>query len=185
MPASSPVTPAPGQLEFVRAFVNTLDIEAGTDQLHDLTTWRTWADKHNVDAHASREDLQFARHLRESLRAGMLANHDRLPVPDSTVDALNEAADRANAGVRFTPDGAQVQASGTGMNAVFGLLVSVLSTAMNDGTWARLKTCAADDCQWAFYDSSRSRTGQWCSMSICGNRAKQARWRQQTAGAGK
>ncbi|GGF01681.1 hypothetical protein GCM10011313_26000 [Mycetocola zhadangensis] len=167
----------------MRAFVNTLDIEAGTDQLQDLASWRTWADKHNIDGHASREELQFARRLRESLRDGMLANHDRLPLPGATVDALNEAADRANAGVRFAPDGARVLTSGTGMNAVLGRLVSVLSAAMNDGTWTRLKACAADDCRWAFYDSSRSRTGQWCSMSICGNRAKQARWRQQSGGS--
>lgn len=181
MPNSSPVTPAPGALEFVRAFVNTLDIEAGTDQLQNVATWRAWATTHQVDGRASADDLRFARHLRESLREGMLANHDRMPLPAATVDALNEAADRAKAGVRFTQDGAQVHASATGMNAVFGRLVSILSSSMNDGSWARLKACAADDCQWGFYDSSRSRTGQWCSMSICGNRAKQARWRQQGA----
>lgn len=27
--------------------------------------------------------------------------------------------------------------------------------------------------QWAFYGNSRARTGKWCSMKVCGNRAKQ------------
>ncbi|WP_221891064.1 CGNR zinc finger domain-containing protein [Microbispora sp. KK1-11] len=52
-----------------------------------------------------------------------------------------------------------------------------MAAALADGTWARLKVCVNDDCQWAFYDNSRSRTGRWCSMRLCGNRAKQARWR--------
>ncbi|MER7367820.1 CGNR zinc finger domain-containing protein [Nonomuraea wenchangensis] len=34
-----------------------------------------------------------------------------------------------------------------------------------------------DRCQWAFYDHSRSRTGRWCSMRVCGHRVEQARWR--------
>ncbi|WP_245775276.1 CGNR zinc finger domain-containing protein [Nonomuraea wenchangensis] len=34
-----------------------------------------------------------------------------------------------------------------------------------------------DRCQWAFYDHSRSRTGRWCSMRVCGNRVEQARRR--------
>jgi predicted RNA-binding Zn ribbon-like protein len=43
---------------------------------------------------------------------------------------------------------------------------------MRDGTWDRMKACRADDCEWAFYDSSRNRSGTWCSMEVCGNRAK-------------
>jgi hypothetical protein len=37
--------------------------------------------------------------------------------------------------------------------------------------WQRLRLCAATDCRFAFYDASRNRTGIWCSMSTCGNRA--------------
>ena len=45
------------------------------------------------------------------------------------------------------------------------------------GTWPRLKVCANDTCRWAFYDASRNRTGAWCSMAECGNRAKAQRFR--------
>ena len=44
--------------------------------------------------------------------------------------------------------------------------------AMIDGTWSRLKVCPGHDCGWAFYDGSRNQTGRWCSMSVCGGRAK-------------
>jgi len=56
-------------------------------------------------------------------------------------------------------------------------VLAIVTAAMTDGTWRRLKICANDRCQWAFYDESRARTGKWCSMQICGNRAKQQAWR--------
>jgi predicted RNA-binding Zn ribbon-like protein len=36
----------------------------------------------------------------------------------------------------------------------------------------RLKVCPADDCQSAFYDTSRNRSAVWCDMAVCGNRQK-------------
>jgi predicted RNA-binding Zn ribbon-like protein len=181
MTASSPVTPAPGELEFVRAFVNTLDIEKGTDRLGDPATSRAWARDHGADAPFSHADVEFARQLREALRAGMLANHDRAPMPAETSQALQDAAARAGVTPRFSSTGVTLASTARGPDAVLGRIVAAVAEALADGTWSRLKACAADDCRWGFYDSSRSRTGQWCSMSICGNRAKQARWREAAA----
>ena len=67
-----------------------------------------------------------------------------------------------------------------GIGVVYGRVIAAVAEAVADKTWDRLKACAADDCEWGFYDTSRSRTGQWCSMNICGNRAKQARWRNRS-----
>ena len=40
----------------------------------------------------------------------------------------------------------------------------------------RVGICADDrGCGWLFYDTSRNRTRQWCSMRGCGNRAKAKR----------
>ena len=180
MPASSPVTPAPSELEVVRAFVNTLDIESGVDRLHDPAAWASWAGEQGIDTRATAADLRFGRGLREALRTALLANHDRAPLPPETIEALDAAAHRSRLTVRFTSDGPTLRPTGTGVDAVYGRIVSAVAAALVDGTWPRLKACAADDCHWGFYDTSRSRTGQWCSMSICGNRAKQARWRDRT-----
>ncbi len=173
--------PAPGDLELVRVFVNSVDLETDVDRLVDPTSWRGWADEHGIDASASAEDLRAARHLRESLRAALLANHDRAPLPAETVTALDDAARRSRLTARFTAAGARLETQAQGMDAVLGRIVATVAVAMQDGSWSRLKACANDACQWAFYDTSRSRTGQWCSMRICGNRAKQNRWRQQNA----
>jgi predicted RNA-binding Zn ribbon-like protein len=177
MADSSPVQVAPGELEFVRAFVNTLDIETGVDQLRDPAGWRAWAGEHALGTRASTADLEQARGIREALREGLAANHDRSPLPPATVDALNAAAERARVTVRFDPSGATLRGADTGVEAALARLVAAVADSMSDGTWSRLKVCVNDECRWAFYDRSRSRTAQWCSMSICGNRAKQNRWR--------
>ncbi|MGB6456438.1 MAG: CGNR zinc finger domain-containing protein, partial [Streptosporangiaceae bacterium] len=63
------------------------------------------------------------------------------------------------------------------------LLLIAAESAMT-GTWGRLKVCSADDCRWAFYDRSPTRTGCWCSMSGCGSRAKSRAYRGRAARAG-
>ncbi|KAB8185186.1 hypothetical protein FH608_047730 [Nonomuraea phyllanthi] len=168
---------APGALELVRAFVNTRDIEAGTDLLADPGSCSEWSGRLGIQGTVDAEALAWAIDLRESLRQALLANHDRLPLPEATATALTEAARRSGTGVAFTPEGAVLVGPGDGMNALISRVVSATAAALADGTWARLKACVNDRCQWAFYDRSRSRTGRWCSMEICGNRAKQARWR--------
>jgi predicted RNA-binding Zn ribbon-like protein len=56
---------------------------------------------------------------------------------------------------------------------------------MSEGTWSRLKACLADTCQWAFYDQSKNRSAHWCSMAVCGNRAKARAYRNRHAKRGK
>jgi predicted RNA-binding Zn ribbon-like protein len=51
-------------------------------------------------------------------------------------------------------------------------LLAVVAEAMAEGTWTRLKACREPSCRSAYYDHSRNRRRTWCSMDICGNRAK-------------
>ncbi len=59
--------------------------------------------------------------------------------------------------------------------------VRIVFTAMTDGTWARLKTCRNERCQKAFYDTSKNRSGAWCSMAGCGSRFKARAYRHRRA----
>jgi predicted RNA-binding Zn ribbon-like protein len=59
-----------------------------------------------------------------------------------------------------------------GAGEAVGRLLTILYDAMRDGSWKRLKRCPGMGCPFTFYDSSRNRTATWCSMSVCGNRAK-------------
>ncbi|WP_232524336.1 CGNR zinc finger domain-containing protein [Nocardiopsis gilva] len=39
----------------------------------------------------------------------------------------------------------------------------------------RIRRCEGDHCVLYFFDTSRNGTRRWCSMAVCGNRAKAQR----------
>jgi len=49
---------------------------------------------------------------------------------------------------------------------------------------ARLKHCANPACSMVFHDVGKNNRRRWCTMSICGNRDKVARFRARHAGGG-
>jgi predicted RNA-binding Zn ribbon-like protein len=123
--------------------------------------------------------------LREGFRELLLTNNGAVP-GSRTIERLNTAAEDASLSIQFDRDGGATLApaeSGTG--AVIAPLVAIAYDAMVAGTWSRLKACHADDCQWAFYDHSKNRSGTWCSMRVCGNRAKVRAYRERRAATSK
>lgn len=56
--------------------------------------------------------------------------------------------------------------------------------AVGDDSWARLKVCSAEECAWAYFDTTKNRARAWCEWG-CGNRSKtrsyRARRRQDVA----
>jgi predicted RNA-binding Zn ribbon-like protein len=42
---------------------------------------------------------------------------------------------------------------------------------------ARLKQCPGHHCGWLFLDTTKNNKRRWCDMEVCGNRAKQKRYR--------
>ncbi|MFI9602594.1 CGNR zinc finger domain-containing protein [Streptomyces sp. NPDC052043] len=158
---------APGSLALVEALVNTLDIETGADSL-DTAEGR---ERLGVPE----AELPQARELRESLRAVLLA-HAGHP-PHRTVTPLGELL--AGAPLLVTVDARDGSASLA--PAADGPLLSRVAAAVAEalvaGTWTRLKACEAATCHWAFYDRSPGGRGRWCSMRVCGARAKMRRYR--------
>jgi predicted RNA-binding Zn ribbon-like protein len=83
------------------------------------------------------------------------------------------------AAFRFGADGAaRLEPLAGGVDGALGRLLARVAAAQDDGTWARLKVCPADDCQVAFYDTSRNRSAVWCDMAVCGNRQKVRSFRE-------
>lgn len=90
-----------------------------------------------------------------------------------TVEGLNALGDSGPIRVRFDGDGQSVlRPFAGGAGEAVARLLAVVHDSIRDGTWSRLKVCPADRCEAAFYDTSRNRSATWCSMAICGNRAK-------------
>ncbi|WBB67580.1 CGNR zinc finger domain-containing protein [Micromonospora sp. WMMD812] len=179
---------APDRLEPVRRFVNTLDIEAGTDAIENVAGLRTWLTEAGLwrgDGQVGDAELRRARGLREALRTAAAANHDKVALSPAVLAVLDDAAERAGILVSFTPERNWRQVAGaSGADGAMGDLLLRVTESMTTGTWPRLKVCASDACRWAFYDNSRAGTGKWCSMRLCGNRAKQEAWRDRRRTSG-
>lgn len=178
MPASATdieVSGAPGDLELVRRFVNTIDHETGAEDLPTPVALEGWLAERGLLASGARltdRDLARAVELREALREALLTNNDE-PLPPTTVKRLNDALTGVSLGVRVNDDCTiDLEPAGSGLDSAFARITAIIREAMLSGEWTRLKVCPADDCLWAFYDRSRNRSRTWCRMEECGNRAK-------------
>lgn len=173
---------APGDLERVRAFVNTRDLEAGTDELTSPEELAAWLRSHGLAdeaLRASARDLRRALEVREALRATMLSHTDGDDPPASAAQTLDEVAIRARLGLRFDGHGgAAIRPASTGVDGALGRLLALVHAAIADGTWDRLKACRDESCEWAFYDHTKNHSGIWCTMDVCGNRAKARTYRE-------
>ncbi len=167
--------PAPGRLSLIQDFVNTRDIEAGTDALQRPGELRTWLHGHGLTAPSrpSSGDLAFALQVREALRALLIANASGGDPDPAAVAALNDAAERCGLAPRLDAHGASVvTVRHGGVHTAVGALLAAVHEASAAGEWGRLKACLGDSCHWAFYDTSRNHSSRWCSMGVCGNRRK-------------
>lgn len=172
---------APGQLGLVESFLNTLDLESGSDVLSQAATAKPWLVEHRLASPGTDYDAEDLRRLNEMRGAlqELVAANGGAGLQRRAVTTLNEAARRVRLGVRLHPvDGYRLVAEGVGVDRPIGELLMSVTGAMAAGNWNRLKVCANDACQRAFYDSSRNRSGRWCSMTTCGNRMKGRAYRQ-------
>jgi predicted RNA-binding Zn ribbon-like protein len=140
-----------GALEMIRDFVNTADFEEGREDLTDPA----------------------ARELREALRTLLRANNGVAVDVAGASRVLSRAARVADLRVGF--------ADGTLVFESTERILAVVAESMADGSWPRLKACRSDTCQFAFIDTARNRSRQWCDMAICGNREKARRFRSRHA----
>jgi predicted RNA-binding Zn ribbon-like protein len=176
--------PAPEPLRLVQAFVNTVDVENGIEELtdpgslHDVLI-RIGA----LDPGApqlSQADLSRALAVREALR-NLLHVNVGLAADHAALDLLDRTGSTGGLSVRFGRDGtSRLTADGSTLDGALGRILAVAYTAMVAGDWTRLKACPRDVCGWIFYDRSRNSSSRWCAMSVCGNRTKTKRFRAQS-----
>jgi predicted RNA-binding Zn ribbon-like protein len=160
---------APEPLRLVQRFVNTVDRENGREWLGTPEEAAVF-----FGCGVGEVDLEAAYELREALRLLLRANND-LALDAEAQATVNRHAARLR--LRLVERG---QPEIVGTDPLGGVL-AVAFTAMLDGSWGRLKCCR--HCSWAFYDNSRNRSAGWCSMQLCGNRAKTRAYRGRKATA--
>lgn len=178
-PPSTEGEAAPGALELVRAFVNTRELDPDREELTDPGALREWLLGRGVIAPRplTEADLERAIEFREALRALLLANNGE-PLDRDAVARLQRIASDAPVRLEIGPTGdVDMACSAEGVDSLVADVLTAIASAQETGEWERLKACSADECLWAFYDRSRNRSRHWCSMQVCGNRAKTRAYR--------
>jgi predicted RNA-binding Zn ribbon-like protein len=171
---------ASGVLGLVQAYVNTVDLQDGPEELTDPNTLSAWLVAHGLmepGQVADADDLKHAIAVREAIRGVIGANSGGAVYPVD-VATLNEAAAASRLRARFGPDArARLEPEVGGVVGALGRVVAAVFSAMAEQDWSRLKLCSSQLCRWAFYDRSRNHSSRWCTMASCGNRAKARRFR--------
>ncbi|MFB7029196.1 MULTISPECIES: CGNR zinc finger domain-containing protein [unclassified Streptomyces] len=165
-----PLTGEPVSLDLL----NTRWIEEGArrDLLTDVEGLAVWLAANGLEGRfaADAATLRHTLAARDALAA--LVDRPGDPAATARVDAvLGHGRIRAT----LTADGPGEESEfadpawGPGWTAARDHL-DLLRTAPD-----RIRTCAHEACILHFFDTSRNGTRRWCSMAVCGNRAKASR----------
>jgi predicted RNA-binding Zn ribbon-like protein len=179
--------PAPGGLGVVQSFINTRWDLRSPDHAETFTSAAAlaeWLRSRGMLAGAKRlshDDVKRAIAVREGLRALAFANNDR-ELDEDALAAMHLASHGVAAEIRIEADGPRfVAESASGLDGALVELFALVARAMIDSSWERLKACPGRHCGWVFYDASKNKSARWCSMQVCGDRAKsRAYYRRKT-----
>ena len=174
-------TPAPGSLRPLQDFANTFDIDDNADLLSsadDLRNWLVTKGLLDPSEPVGADEHRTVLTVREAVRELLLANAGE-PADPEAVPVINTAAGDAWLALTIASPGQVVMTpEAPGVAGAIGRILAVVFLSMLDGTWSRLKACRNPDCQWAFFDWSKNKSGVWCAMTVCGNREKARRFRR-------
>lgn len=168
-------------------FVNTLDLRSfahqherhqPSDGLASPKDLAAFLRDHGLpcDRPLTSDLLAEALRLREALRALLAAEP-----PARRQRDLQQPLNAALAGfpLLVTLDGTDASLRPFRRDALAGLsrIAAELHDAVRDGSLARLKMCASEDCRRVFFDRSKPGTRRWCQAALCGNRNKTRAYR--------
>lgn len=168
---------APGPLDVMRLFVNTLDYPAGPDELVSLEGAAEWCRRHGLPPPSNRRELERLQGFREAVRRLLAANN---AAGDQTAawDGMRPYLASARFSLSLSPPHVpSLEPAGAGVERTIAILLAIVYDAVSSGTWPRLRACRKDTCRFAYYDRSKNGSRAWCSMALCGNREKAQRRR--------
>lgn len=175
-------------------FVNTEIVIRGrrVDLLSDFAQWMTWHAEAGAPKAAEvkalarrwrsgapgtpplRRAIAFRSRLRQMARSIAAGR----PVPKTALTAINDLLRRGAAYEQLARAGnGFIRQTRRDLDDPLDLLVPVAEDAARllcEGNPARIRKCGNPACVLFFYDTSKSHTRRWCSMKLCGNRAKVA-----------
>ena len=178
--------PAPGQLEVVRSFLNTLDVRKEIDAIDAPVGLAAWLREHELIERKSKslfstDDVRRVQQIREDLRM-LTARNNGNDCVCATAE-LEAASERSHYAMVLDPatNTCILRPMATGIDGALGRILAAVHTAMLERSWGRLKSCADETCRWAYFDHSKNGCSRWCSAETCGNRSKVKRFRERKA----
>jgi predicted RNA-binding Zn ribbon-like protein len=201
MPDST--TPSPGfvfvgnhrSLDFINTLIS--GPEGPIELLKSPETMAKWCEQARI--FRSGEHAAFAAHMKQSSAGALLAHAIRfradleeiLRCGSTSQPAAAKAAKLINAVLARAPQlltatvrqkRLSPQLTSDQQSSSFDRFLSELAKDALDLftkiDLRQVKRCANPDCVLYFHDDSKNHTRQWCSMRICGNRAKASRFRK-------
>lgn len=170
----------PERLILIQELANTIDVERGQDALRSGADVNTFATRHGLEElELTAQDAVALRQLREALRAVCLA-HATTDMPPEVLDALSHQLSAAPLVLTVDRTGDAMLRPSDGLSGVPAFTARIamgVAAAQEDGSWQRLKACQASDCRRVYYDHSPTGRSRWCSMAVCGSRAKMRAYR--------
>lgn len=171
-------------------FINTV---AMTDKvIHDFLQTDDdvlhWLNKAGIEIQASRDALPgpsgelllSARTLRELIRSLVEKKKNGQP---SDPDGLNEYLRKIVSYPKIVTDSEgtcqiiRCFEMASPANAL-GVIAEAAAKLLTEGNFDYVRQCEHPDCTLWFYDRTKAHKRRWCSMALCGNRAKIARFRK-------
>lgn len=174
-------------------FINTEIVSHGqlVDLLEgsaDLVRWAQDANL-NIDRALTQTDLTKVLEFRASLKELYTAKISNFPVSRKALAIVNQhLAEHSTRQVLQCKNNEYFLQPLPGALSVPMLLAYLAyegATLLASPQVQRLKRCMNPDCVLIFLDTSRSQKRRWCSMEVCGNRAKVSKhYRKKSRGEG-
>ncbi len=168
--------------------LNTVIAQDG--RVRDLLSTRedvaSWGEAAGV---VSRRDLRNAAReptglpaFREALRRGLVTWAAAGTPPARLIALLNHHLARDPAVTEVSRKGhdvvTRVRSAGGPLDRLYGAVARSAAELITGGDPHRLRKCADPTCRAMFYDTSKSGRRRWCSMQMCGGRAKARAFRR-------
>jgi predicted RNA-binding Zn ribbon-like protein len=166
----------PRAAALVRDFVNTLDHELRTDELDTAAGLAGFLVREGLlkkGVSADEREREEALRLRRGLHEALELNHSG---QRSALPALDEVLASLPVRLTWTDDGVVAVPADGGVAGALTSIGLAAQEARAHEVWWRLKICAFDECEWAYYDQSKNRSRSYCEYG-CGNKLKTRAYR--------
>ncbi|UII57652.1 CGNR zinc finger domain-containing protein [Cytobacillus spongiae] len=153
-----------------------------------LNTWEISNDNRiPIENLHTQDDLQIFS-IRENTDAlpdvRLFRNELRHALASGTIEGMNQWIIRRNVHTQMTTGSGKYRLEFfTNRHSIIDHILILVLQKVEEGQFHRYKICP--DCQWAFYDASKSSTKKWCSMNknsstgrACGTIAKVRKYRE-------